>query len=300
MRTCLDDNAPMLRGTARGSNERCGDPGSSSSCGAAVLLAGCSSGSTTSSSSSSTTTTAAPASTIRALQAALANVGCYQGPVDGTAGPMTTQAVREFQQAEGLTGDGVYALSTRSKLLRAEADGMKVCTTAAATTTTVGTTTTTAATNLSAPCTVTGVAAALPAGDTVTTFKCAQGWAAGSLNNESYEAAYLLQSSGGKWVRVTGVSVCSNGSIPAAILDVSPARCPRKARGDRGNGPRGGQGNGPLRTQCPARSLVPTTCGSGGPGAVRGCDPASGRALTPGHLPLTCGRPVSGVPRPPS
>jgi hypothetical protein len=68
------------------------------------------------------------------------------------------------------------------------------------------------------------VASALPAGETVTTFQCAQGWAAGSMNNGSYEAAYLLQSSNGKWVRVTNVSVCTSGSVPAAILNVSPCK----------------------------------------------------------------------------
>jgi peptidoglycan hydrolase-like protein with peptidoglycan-binding domain len=158
---------------------------------------------------------------VKALQVALAKVGCYSGPVDGTIGPQTTRAVTAFQSAAGLAADGVYGSQTRSKLLTAAAAGTKVC---GATVPTSTTSTTSAATSLSAPCTSAAVAAALPSSDKVISFQCAGGWAAGSFSNGVYDAAYLLQSSSGKWVRITAVSVCTSGSIPTAILDVSPCK----------------------------------------------------------------------------
>jgi peptidoglycan hydrolase-like protein with peptidoglycan-binding domain len=39
---------------------------------------------------------------IATAQKALADVGCYTGPVDGIYGPVTDAAVRSFQQAKGL------------------------------------------------------------------------------------------------------------------------------------------------------------------------------------------------------
>jgi hypothetical protein len=47
----------------------------------------------------------------------------------------------------------------------------------------------------------------------------------------SDEATYLLQPSGGRWVRVTDLSVCTNGSVPVAILRCLPLQgVLRKAR----------------------------------------------------------------------
>jgi peptidoglycan hydrolase-like protein with peptidoglycan-binding domain len=117
----------------------------------AALLAGCSS---SSSSSSSSTTTAAPTTTtsgalspaaVRALQVALAAVGCYAGSVDGVVGPATTKAVRAFQAADGLTVDGVYGSRTRTKLVAAAAAGTRVCAAPPTTTTTTAAATTTTA-----------------------------------------------------------------------------------------------------------------------------------------------------------
>ena len=52
----------------------------------------------------------------REIQQALKNAGFYQGPVDGKMGPMTRDAVREFQRVHGLTDDGVVGRQTWAKL----------------------------------------------------------------------------------------------------------------------------------------------------------------------------------------
>ena len=115
----------------------------------AALAAGCSSSSTPATttsapSTSSTTTPRLSAAAVRVLQAGLAKVGCYTGKIDGVSGPLTTQAVRAFQTASGLTVDGVYGALTKSKLLAADGTGTRVCPSPSSTTTTStpGTTTT--------------------------------------------------------------------------------------------------------------------------------------------------------------
>jgi Putative peptidoglycan binding domain len=64
-----------------------------------------------------TTVVAAPATTlkpgdtgpqVRVLQRALNTLGYAVGTVDGFYGPKTEAAVKEFQQAAGLTADGVF------------------------------------------------------------------------------------------------------------------------------------------------------------------------------------------------
>jgi murein L,D-transpeptidase YcbB/YkuD len=55
------------------------------------------------------------------IQQALKNAGFYQGAVDGKMGPLTREAVREFQRVHGLTDDGVVGKVTWAKL-RAYAD----------------------------------------------------------------------------------------------------------------------------------------------------------------------------------
>ena len=85
----------------------------------------------------------------RALQKALADVGCYTGPVDGVYGPVTDAAIRSFQQAKGLTVDGVVGPQTLAALQEAQAAGKPVCTTA----TTTPAPATTSATGTSAPST---------------------------------------------------------------------------------------------------------------------------------------------------
>ncbi len=88
------------------------------------------------------------AAAVRSLQSALARVGCYSGKVDGIDGPQTTQAVRAFQTASGLSADGVYGSVTKAKLIAAASAGTHVCSTSPSSTTTsssAATTTTTAA-----------------------------------------------------------------------------------------------------------------------------------------------------------
>lgn len=52
----------------------------------------------------------------REVQQALKNAGFYQGAVDGHNGPMTRDAVKEFQRVHGLTDDGVVGRQTWQKL----------------------------------------------------------------------------------------------------------------------------------------------------------------------------------------
>jgi len=54
--------------------------------------------------------------TMREIQQSLKNAGFYQGPVDGKKGPMTREAVKEFQRVHGLTDDGVVGKKTWAKL----------------------------------------------------------------------------------------------------------------------------------------------------------------------------------------
>jgi peptidoglycan hydrolase-like protein with peptidoglycan-binding domain len=99
-------------------------------------------------------------------QADLNAVGCYAGAVDGSLGPETENAIREFQSAAGLQVDGLLGPETENALQDAVDAGETVCTgttTAAATTTT--TTATTTATTTSA-----GGSASLDSPDYVNTF----------------------------------------------------------------------------------------------------------------------------------
>ena len=54
--------------------------------------------------------------TTREIQQALKNAGFYQGAIDGKTGPMTHNAVEEFQRVHGLTDDGVVGKQTWEKL----------------------------------------------------------------------------------------------------------------------------------------------------------------------------------------
>ena len=52
----------------------------------------------------------------RAIQQALKNAGFYQGTVDGKIGPKTREAVKAFQEVNGLKADGVVGRQTWEKL----------------------------------------------------------------------------------------------------------------------------------------------------------------------------------------
>ena len=65
--------------------------------------------------------TVTPASTVlkpstRDIQTALQNAGFYQGKVDGKIGPLTREAIREFQRVHGLTDDGTVGRKTWATL----------------------------------------------------------------------------------------------------------------------------------------------------------------------------------------
>ncbi len=52
----------------------------------------------------------------RDVQIALKNAGYYNGEIDGKIGPSTRTAIRAFQEANGLTADGVCGKGTWDKL----------------------------------------------------------------------------------------------------------------------------------------------------------------------------------------
>jgi peptidoglycan hydrolase-like protein with peptidoglycan-binding domain len=50
------------------------------------------------------------------LQTRLAELGYYDGPITGTFGPLTQEAVIKFQEAQGLSADGIVGPATASAL----------------------------------------------------------------------------------------------------------------------------------------------------------------------------------------
>ncbi len=50
------------------------------------------------------------------IQQALKNAGFYQGSIDGKMGPLTREALREFQRVHGLTVDGIVGKKTWAQL----------------------------------------------------------------------------------------------------------------------------------------------------------------------------------------
>lgn len=50
------------------------------------------------------------------VQEALQNAGFYAGPLDGKKGPVTREALKEFQRVHGLKADGVAGRKTWEKL----------------------------------------------------------------------------------------------------------------------------------------------------------------------------------------
>jgi Putative peptidoglycan binding domain len=53
---------------------------------------------------------------LTAAQRALAARGLYRGPIDGIAGSQTVEAIRQFQRANGLPGNGALTTETARKL----------------------------------------------------------------------------------------------------------------------------------------------------------------------------------------
>jgi peptidoglycan hydrolase-like protein with peptidoglycan-binding domain len=52
----------------------------------------------------------------RDIQRSLKNAGFYAGAIDGKMGPLTREAVKEFQRVHGLTDDGIVGKKTWAKL----------------------------------------------------------------------------------------------------------------------------------------------------------------------------------------
>jgi len=196
---------------------------------AALALGGAACGSdesadtTTTTKADETTTTAASgesAATIRAdkkVQQELYDVGCHPGAVDGVFGPQTDAAILAFQKAAGLTPDGEYGPETQAALTKAVEDGDAICDESGATTTTKPQTTTTGGTSGPA-CTATALLTGLPAeGETISSYVCADGWAAGSLSDGT---KFILQAENGGWY-APSQDPCGSASagLPPQILE---------------------------------------------------------------------------------
>jgi hypothetical protein len=60
----------------------------------------------------------------RSVQAMLGALGNDAGPIDGSMGPRTSAAVKDFQSAHGLAADGVPGPQTRSQMFQAYMDAL--------------------------------------------------------------------------------------------------------------------------------------------------------------------------------
>ncbi len=60
---------------------------------------------------------------LRSIQSILADMGIYDGAIDGDNGPKTKAAVKKFQQDNGLTADGDAGPATRAALFKAFMEG---------------------------------------------------------------------------------------------------------------------------------------------------------------------------------
>lgn len=191
---------------------------------ALISLASCSSDDkkadkTTTTVETSTTTGGESAATIafdEQIQQELKDVGCYTGADDGIIGPETDAAIKAFQTASGLEVDGELGPETEAALTKAVDAGETVCD-GATTTTTAANTTTTTPNGGEAPCTATAITAGLD-GTQISSYVCSEGYAAGSLADES--GKFVMQSEDGAWVLVTD-DVCGSASagLPPVILE---------------------------------------------------------------------------------
>ncbi len=195
----------------------------------ALLVGACSSDDSASTTTAKQTTTTAgsaeTAATIRfdkAIQTKLQQVGCYTGAVDGVLGPETDAAILEFQKAAGLTADGELGPRTEAQLGKDAAAGTKVC--GATTSTTAKGSTTTTPGGSEAPCTATAITASLESGQRITSFVCADGWAAGGWTNGQADGAFIVKSESGKWAKPSQ-DPCGSASagLPPAILETGCA-----------------------------------------------------------------------------
>lgn len=200
---------------------------------AAIGIAGCSSSptqpsaspttATPSASQTSATTSASPApsKTVntaefnKQIQGDLADVGCYPGGVDGTIGPETDAAIREFQSAKGLAVTGELTPQTVAALQRSAKKGETVCKQTASPTATV--------TPAGAACTAASLAGVLPAGSEITNYKCAGGWAGGWYETKADQDApdiFFAHIEGDQWVSVSPGQICGTASagLPPSIL----------------------------------------------------------------------------------
>jgi len=182
--------------------------------------------STTTTTEATTTTKAASGSggeseaTIRAdkmVQQELYDVGCHPGAVDGVFGPQTDAAILAFQKAAGIPADGEYGPETQTALNKAVKAGDAVCDAKSSTTTTAAQTTTTAGSGGPA-CTAAALLTGLPAeGETISSYVCAGGYAAGSLNDGT---KFILQAQGNGWF-APSQDPCGTASagLPPQILE---------------------------------------------------------------------------------
>jgi peptidoglycan hydrolase-like protein with peptidoglycan-binding domain len=93
----------------------------------ALLAASCGDDSGSDSSDEAKPHTEASEAELEIWQTDLNAVGCYAGQVDGSLGPQTEEAIKEFQAAEGLTVDGLLGPETEDALQEAVAEGRIVC-----------------------------------------------------------------------------------------------------------------------------------------------------------------------------
>lgn len=207
----------------------------------ALGLSACGSDKDSSSSNATTATTALPVTPVTVLttdvakaQTFLDDVGCWAGPIDNAMGPETEAAIKEFQQAKGLTVDGQLSASTMTALETAADEGKRVCEAPAA-----STTTSTAPSSACSEVDDAEILKVLTAGSTdphekvaVGRWYCApdsggKGWVGGwydtSLDNDPSQPAItanfiMTTTTGGSLVSYEDMATCTNPPIPASIL----------------------------------------------------------------------------------